>query len=77
MDTKPTENSLITREDAAQIMAVGLRTIARFIDTGALPQVKIGRAVRIKRVDLDTFIDARTTRLDPKRARRPLHKAKG
>lgn len=58
---------LITRETAAKTLGVGLRTIDRFIQSGDIPFVKLGRSVRINPSELSRFCDARVTRIDPKR----------
>lgn len=58
---------LITREDAAKTLGVGLRTIDRFLQKGEIPFVKMGRSVRIRRAELDRFTSAREIRIDPKR----------
>ncbi len=42
--------------DAARFLGIGLRTLYSFIDRGELPAYKLGRVIRIRRVDLEAFI---------------------
>jgi excisionase family DNA binding protein len=51
-----------TKEGAAYL-GITTRTLYRFIDQGALPAYKLGRVIRVKRGDLDTFIEQ--TRVEP------------
>jgi len=64
--------SLLTRFDAADRLASCVRTIDEAIATGELEIVRIGRSVRIRPIALERFIEARTTRCNPRRA---SHKA--
>lgn len=48
---------LSTRE-ASEILGVTLRTLYRFIDEGALPAYKMGRVIRLRRNEVDQFIDS-------------------
>jgi excisionase family DNA binding protein len=49
--------------DAADHLGVGLRTLYKFIDDGKLPGYRFGRVIRLKRADVDAFIDA--CRIEP------------
>ena len=62
--------ALLTRFDAADLTATCLRTIDEAIAAGDLEIVRIGRSVRIRPIALERFIEARTTRCNPRRARK-------
>jgi excisionase family DNA binding protein len=51
-----------TRE-ASERLGVTLRTLYRFIDGGELPAYKMGRVIRLKADEVDTFIES--TRIAP------------
>lgn len=48
---------------AAAHLGITPRTLYRFIDEGLLPAYKMGRVFRLKRSDVDAFIE--TTRIEP------------
>lgn len=47
---------LMTVAEAAAVLRVSTKTIRRLIARGALGRVKIGRALRLRSVDLDRYI---------------------
>jgi len=47
---------LLTTEQAAEVFAVSVRTVKNLISEGALAYVKIGRATRADRSDIDQYI---------------------
>jgi excisionase family DNA binding protein len=47
---------LLTRKDAARLLAVCEKTVANLTDAGELPAVRVGRSVRYHREDLETWI---------------------
>jgi excisionase family DNA binding protein len=49
--------------DAADHLGVGLRTLYKFIDDGRLPAYRLGRVIRLKRADVDAFIES--CRIEP------------
>jgi len=53
---------LLTREQAAEYLNIRPQTLAVWASTGryALPMVRVGRAVRYRRADLDLFISQNT-----------------
>jgi excisionase family DNA binding protein len=53
----------LNTQDAARGLGITTRTLYRFIDEGAVPAYKMGRVIRIKKADLDTFIES--TRVQP------------
>jgi len=54
------------------MLATCVRTIDEAIATGDIEIVRIGRSVRIRPIAIERFIEARTTRCNPRRA---SHKA--
>ena len=63
---------LLTREQAAGELGIGLRTFAQLVADGEIPVVRIGAQVRIRPSAIDYFIEARETRLGSKR-RKAIH----
>ena len=55
------EPLLYTREEAARMLCLSLRTIDQLTKQGELPFVRFGRAVRFLRDDLLAFIQQRKT----------------
>lgn len=45
--------------DAAEYLGVVIRTVYRLIDTGDIPAYKVGRVIRMKRADVDAFLESR------------------
>lgn len=52
----------ITKEEAAKIMGVSLRTVDNLMHAREIPFYKVGRAVRFKKSDIERFEAQRTTR---------------
>ena len=50
---------LLTIPEAAEALALGERTVRRMLRSGALGEVRIGRAVRISTRSLEQFVAAR------------------
>ena len=48
---------------AADRLGITPRTLYRFIDEGQIPAYKFGRVIRLKRDDVDSFIE--TCRVEP------------
>jgi excisionase family DNA binding protein len=59
---------LLTTEEAAEYLQISIRTVKNLLGDGQVPYIKIGRATRIHRDDLDTFI-ARNRRRQRQRLR--------
>jgi excisionase family DNA binding protein len=72
LNSTATIEPLLLRQDAANIMSQCLRSVDEAIASGDLEIVRIGRSVRIRPSALEAFIEARTTRRNPRRA---AHKA--
>lgn len=43
---------------AAKYMGISLRTLYSILDTGELPAYKLGRVIRMKRADVDAYLEA-------------------
>ena len=50
---------LLTREQVADHLAVSIKTVTRWNDSGALPMHRLGRQVRVSEDDLIAFTAAR------------------
>jgi excisionase family DNA binding protein len=53
----------LSTQDAARRLGITTRTLYRFIDEGAIPAYKMGRVFRMKKSDLDVFIES--SRIEP------------
>lgn len=53
---------LLTLDEAAEVLGVSRRTVSTLIADGSLKSLKVRRARRIRRADLDTFIKRRAKR---------------
>ena len=53
----------MSTKEAAERLGITLRTLYRFIDEGSLPAYKVGRVIRLKQDEVDTFIEGR--RIEP------------
>ena len=62
MSTATATPNLLTRAEAADYLSVSVATLATWACCRryGLPYVKVGRAVRYKREDLDRFLQERT-----------------
>ncbi len=49
--------------EAAEYLGVVVRTVYRLIDTGDIPAFKVGRVIRMRREDVDAFLESR--RIEP------------
>lgn len=49
----------LSTADASQRLGVTSRTLYRFIDEGDLVAYRFGRVIRLKKSDVDEFIEAR------------------
>ncbi len=47
----------LSTQEASKRLGVTSRTLYRFVDEGSLPAYKMGRVFRLKRSDVDEFID--------------------
>lgn len=53
----------LSTADAAKTLGITPRTLYRFIDQGELPAYRFGRVIRVKRADVDAFIES--ARIEP------------
>ncbi len=53
----------LSTADAAKALGITPRTLYRFINQGDLAAYRFGRVIRVKRVDVDAFIEA--SRIEP------------
>ena len=54
--------TLLTVAEVAGILRLSVRSVRRLVAENQLPVVRIGRAVRVRREDLRSFIDAAASR---------------
>jgi excisionase family DNA binding protein len=52
------DETFLTVAEVAEWLKLNQQTVRNWIDQGALPAVRVGRRVRIKRSDLDQILDA-------------------
>ena len=50
--------TLLTTSEVAQVLRQSPTTVTRHIDSGTLVALKIGRSVRVKKSEVQRFIDA-------------------
>ncbi len=62
MSEQPIKSWLLTIEEAAKLLSVSPWTIRRAIWAGEVQHVRLGRAVRVRREDLETWVAANTLR---------------
>jgi excisionase family DNA binding protein len=71
------EEMILTVEQVAQILQVHPFTVLKFIKQGRLKAAKLGRVYRIKRSDVDSFLEDQTTQSVPqknKKGPKPIEK---
>ena len=56
MNQQQCASELLKKREAAAMLRVGLRTLDTWISRQTIPFVKIGRAVRFLRTDIEAFI---------------------
>ncbi len=61
MNENPAIRPLLNARDACRALAIGRRKLWELTNTGELPCVRIGRAVRYDPRDLAAFIEKRRT----------------
>jgi excisionase family DNA binding protein len=47
---------LLSVDDVAAVLSVSSKTVRRMIGLGALPTCRVGRLVRVQRMDLERYI---------------------
>lgn len=58
------ERILLTYEETGHLLRISKRTVERMVGRGELPIVRVGSAPRIRRVDLDAWIESSRMYLD-------------
>lgn len=53
----------LSTADAAKSLGITPRTLYRFINQGDLPAYRFGRVIRVKRVDIEAFVES--SRIEP------------
>ncbi len=53
---------LLTVDEVADHLRISTRTVRRLIQAGEIPTVPIGRSLRIRRYDLNVYVDGRVSR---------------
>jgi len=57
LNSNPTaRGALLTASDIAKTLALSVRSVRRLIASGELPSVRLGRAVRVRQIDVDALI---------------------
>ncbi len=51
--------SLLTRDDAAEYLAISKRTLDRLVQSGDIPAYRISGHRRFRRADIDSFVASR------------------
>ena len=51
------KNRLLRGEDVAEILNISLPFAYQLMRRGEIPTVRLGRAVRVREIDLDNFIE--------------------
>jgi excisionase family DNA binding protein len=59
------DDEYLTVSEIAEHLRLNQQTVRNWIDQGSLPAVRIGRRVRVRRVDLDRILAQGTTAPDP------------
>jgi excisionase family DNA binding protein len=57
-DTMSEQIRWMSTKEASERLGVTLRTLYRFIDEGRLPAYQVGRVIRLKADELESFIDS-------------------
>lgn len=55
------EQTFLTPQEVSALLRVSTQTVRRWIKEGELPAYKVGRAWRIKEVDLNKWLNGRRT----------------
>ena len=53
----------LSTQEASRRLGITTRTLYRFVDQGDLPAYRMGRVIRLKATDVDTFIEG--SRIEP------------
>lgn len=64
--------SLLTVGEVAGIMRVSNMTVYRLIKSGQLPAIRVGKNYRIRRGDIDRYLNDRTVRVETVRVEKGI-----
>lgn len=56
------DDTFLTTEEVLDYLQVNLRTVYRLIKAGKIPAVRVGRQWRVRRADLDAWLDGQRSR---------------
>lgn len=56
------DDTFLTTEEVLDYLQVNLRTVYRLIKAGKIPAVRVGRQWRVRRADLDAWLDSQRSR---------------
>lgn len=59
-DLPTRDDVLLTRLETAQLMGVTERWVQRALQRGYFPFVRVGKLVRVRRSDINAYLDAQT-----------------
>lgn len=51
--------ALLTVQEVAAVLSVSQRTVRRMVVAGEFPVVRLGRAIRVRRIDIEALIGRR------------------
>lgn len=60
MTSNRVEDRLLTVADVAEYLGLSVGTVYNKVSRGEIPHVKLGRAVRFRRSEIDRWIDAQS-----------------
>jgi excisionase family DNA binding protein len=61
--TSPADIEWLSTQEASRRLGITTRTLYRFVDQGDLPAYRMGRVIRLKATDIDSFIES--SRIEP------------
>lgn len=71
------EDVYLTTADALAYLRTAPRTLYRFLATGQIPAVRIGRQWRFRKADLDRWVESRSVQLPPDQKAPPAADTRG
>ncbi len=57
------EDDWLSTQEAARLLGITPRTLYRFIDQGDIPAYRMGRVIRLRRREVESFIES--SRIEP------------
>jgi excisionase family DNA binding protein len=61
MEASSEADAFLTVAEVAELLKLNQQTVRNWIDQGALPALRVGRRVRIRRADLDRLLESGST----------------